>query len=71
MYMESGLLRARLTHDGEPFTGTDFVPIPSLDGSKEGGLGLFIINRSLDKVEYGQDNDGRQYIELIKRYANY
>jgi|GEM_PF-5590948 len=65
-----GTLRVRLTHDGEPFTGTDMVPIPSLDGSREGGLGLFIINRSLDIVEYGQDPDGKQFIELIKHFVD-
>ncbi len=64
----SGTLRVRLTHDGEAFTGADLVPVPSLDDSKEGGLGLFIIDRSLDVVEYGQDPDGRQFIELIKHF---
>lgn len=67
---EGKILTLRLTHSGEPFSDDGIVQIPSLDLAKEGGYGLYIINKVLDAVEYGQDVDGNQYVELIKYCAD-
>lgn len=65
---EPNELRVRFSHNGEPFsTCTGPVPMPPLDTGREGGFGLFIINSSVDKMYCGQDEEGRQFIEIVKR----
>lgn len=62
----NNILRVRFSHWGDPFTGPTRVPVPPLDGAREGGFGLFIITNSVDQIDYGVDSEGRQYIELTK-----
>lgn len=66
---EPSVLRVRLMHDGEAFTGVEQIPLPSFEHEREGGFGLFIISRAVDEVNYGQDANGKQYVELTKRHA--
>ena len=53
--------------------GTSFDPEsiqpPKLDGSQEGGFGVYIISQSVDEVHYSRDTDGRNCIELIINLA--
>lgn len=64
---EQDILRVRLTHTGDSFQISGPIPRPSLDEPKEGGFGLFIISRLVTSIEYGQDAEGRQYVEFCKR----
>ena len=63
-------LKVKFSHNGDPFEHPEQIPLPSIDSAKEGGFGLFIINRSVDDINYGTDSEGKQYIELIKRVYN-
>ncbi|MHB0999184.1 MAG: ATP-binding SpoIIE family protein phosphatase [Armatimonadota bacterium] len=63
---EGNMLKVRLTHTGEAYKSSDTIPSPSIEDLKEGGFGLFIISHTVNSVEYGQDIDGRQYVELRK-----
>ena len=69
MCRERDVLRVRLTHNGAPFRNPELVSIPPLDDTREGGFGLYIITQSVDSVEYGQDEMGRQFIELCKHLS--
>lgn len=64
--LAASAIKIRMIHKGEPFVGPDHVSIPSLDEARESGFGLFIINHSVDAIEYGTDSEGKQYIELVK-----
>ena len=55
----------RLYHLGEPFDPSS-VPQPRLDGSQESGFGVYLINRSVDGVQYYRDKSGRNCIALTK-----
>lgn len=68
MEKDQHIIRARLIHNGDPFRNVGQIPLPKFEGSREGGFGLYIIDRSVDSVDYGEEPDGRQYIELTKRY---
>ncbi len=63
---DDSTVRIRLTHSGDPFAAPGKVPVPRVGGPREGGFGLFIISQAVDKVDYGQDDEGNQYIELTK-----
>jgi len=58
-------LRLRLIHDGVPLDPDAVVP-PSLDGSRESGFGLFIIEQVMDEVRYTLDTTGRTVVRLSK-----
>lgn len=66
MQKEPGVVTMRLTHTGDTFRNVGQIPIPTMEGTREGGFGLYIIDRSVDSVDYGQDAEGRQFIELTK-----
>ena len=57
----------RLYHLGDSFDPTSVRP-PALDGSRESGFGVYIINRSVDEVRYSRDPRGRNCIALIKAF---
>jgi len=65
--LTTSALTVKFTHNGEPFVNPEQIPLPSFDSSREGGFGLFIINRSVDEISYGIDSEGRQFIELTKK----
>jgi serine/threonine-protein kinase RsbW len=53
--------------------GPDFdpgaVPPPAFDGSREGGFGVYLIQASVDEVQYFRDDQGRCGIRLVQRRA--
>ena len=55
-----------LYHEGTPFDPEAVSP-PSFDGSREGGFGVFIIQQSVDEVNYTRDEQGRNCISLLLR----
>jgi len=57
----------RLCHRGEIFDPKSASP-PPLDGSREGGLGLYIIEQLVDELSYSRDEHGRACTYLVKRF---
>jgi sigma-B regulation protein RsbU (phosphoserine phosphatase) len=55
----------RVLHKGESFD-TSCVPEPALDGTEEGGFGLYIIDNYVDEMTSERDDDGRVCIRLDK-----
>ena len=55
----------RLHHLGDPFDPSA-VPLPSFDGSRESGFGVYLITRSVDEVRYYRDERGGNCIALVK-----
>lgn len=60
-------IRVRLAYDGPGFAPPGEVEPPEMTVFREGGLGLYIIDRSVNSAVYGTDESGRRFIELIKR----
>lgn len=56
----------RLNHWGKSFERKS-VPPPTLDGTCEGGFGLFIIDSFVDEVTYIQNDKGKNIVCLVKR----
>ncbi len=42
-------------------------PEPAFDGSRENGFGLYLIDQCVDEVRYGQEEDGRRVVHLIRK----
>ncbi|MDM8538896.1 ATP-binding protein [Desulfobacterales bacterium HSG17] len=42
----------------------DAVPPPSLDGSQDGGMGLYIIKNTIDEVIFSRDENARNCAKL-------
>jgi serine/threonine-protein kinase RsbW len=61
-------IRLTLHHHGAPFNPTAAAP-PDFDGSREGGFGVFMMERLADEVVYFQEADGRSAVRLVKRRA--
>ena len=61
------VLKVQLTHDGDPFANGEQISDPLAEGAWESGFGLFIMREAVDRVDYGEDKLGRQYIRLSKR----
>lgn len=61
----SGKVSIRLCHLGAGFDPQK-VPLPSFDGSRDGGFGCFIIENCVDRVTYTRDGDGWNVICLEK-----
>lgn len=55
-----------LYHFGREFDASK-APPPVLDGARVGGLGLLMIEQSVDEVRYTKDDRGRCAVHLIKR----
>jgi sigma-B regulation protein RsbU (phosphoserine phosphatase) len=64
--VEAARIILTIRHQGLPFVPTE-IPLPVFDGSKEGGFGLFIINKLMDEVIYSSEPDGNR-IKLIKTF---
>jgi anti-sigma regulatory factor (Ser/Thr protein kinase) len=54
----------RFRHCGDRFEPPDSILLPS--GLQEGGMGLFIIENSVDRVNYSYSVDGENLVELEK-----
>jgi serine/threonine-protein kinase RsbW len=55
-----------LLHRGQGFDRRA-IPPPSFDGSREGGFGLYLIEQSVDEVDYFRDERGWWGIRLVKQ----
>jgi sigma-B regulation protein RsbU (phosphoserine phosphatase) len=55
----------RLHHLGETFD-PGAVKTPAFDGTQDGGFGMYIIEQSVDDVQYYRDERGRNCIALVK-----
>ena len=60
-----GRISIRLHHLGDSFDPAAVSP-PVLDGSRESGFGVYLINNSVDEVRYSRDERGRNCIGLVK-----
>lgn len=58
-------IQIALRYEGEPFDPTQ-APLPSFDGSKESGFGLYIISKMVDSFTYFQEMDHKNCICLVK-----
>ena len=56
-----------IRHQGLPFDPAQ-IPPPVFDGSRDGGFGLFIINKLMDEVIYSNEPNGN-HITLIKTFT--
>jgi anti-sigma regulatory factor (Ser/Thr protein kinase) len=54
-----------LYHRGRGFDPDAAAP-PVLDGRQESGYGLYLIRQSVDRVDYFQDDEGRNGVRLVK-----
>ncbi len=63
--LEDGM-RLTLVYRGVPFEPTNPIEI-DLENPKEGGLGLFIIEKSLNEVQYDRTSDGQNRVTMTKR----
>ncbi len=63
---ESDALVVELIYPSEPFTPPAQLR-PDMSGESEGGFGLYIIERSVDSVEYASPMPGVASIRLVKR----
>ena len=61
-------LRFRVYDDGMRFREHANVPPPSFDGSRDSGFGRFIMEQCFDRVEYSNDDIGRNCVTLTKLY---
>ena len=59
----AGGVTLRFVHAGSSFDPAG-APEPIFDGSREGGLGLFLIAACVDSVNYDQDDEGKNRINL-------
>ncbi|RYG34245.1 response regulator [bacterium] len=59
-----GGMRALIRYEGVPFNPPK-PDEPDIQFAENGGLGLFLIDRTMDEVHYGVEH-GRNYIEMIK-----
>jgi anti-sigma regulatory factor (Ser/Thr protein kinase) len=57
-----------LIYEGERFVPPS-APSPDFSGHSEGGFGLYIINSSVDSVEYESPMPGLAKIRLVKHFA--
>lgn len=69
---EEGSFTVLIRHDGkdfDPHQKADPVMQEYLAQRRVGGLGLYLIKKLMDEVEYGTDPEGRRVIRLVKRQA--
>jgi serine/threonine-protein kinase RsbW len=81
---EDCAVEVAVTHEDDQFTivishdGADFNPesVPDpvmqeyLAQRRVGGLGLFLMKKLMDQVEYTTDDSGKRLIKLVKRHPN-
>ena len=56
-----------LLHQGDAFT-PDAVPMPSFDGSRSNGFGVYLIANCMDEVQYLQNDQGDNCVYMKKVY---
>jgi PAS domain S-box-containing protein len=60
-----GRVSIRLHHLGDSFDPAAVRP-PALDGSRESGFGIYLIDKCVDEARYSRDDRGRNCISLTK-----
>lgn len=60
-------IQFEIFHQGKAFVAPDETP--QIEMPLEGGMGLFLIEQSVDEVTYCRTDDGRQCIRLVKFFA--
>jgi anti-sigma regulatory factor (Ser/Thr protein kinase) len=55
-----------LQHIGRHFD-PQTAPAPAFDGSRQGGFGLYLIRKSVDEVQYFQDDQGRCVMHMVQK----
>ena len=58
-------IRLTLYHHGLPMD-PQAVPPPEFDGSREGGFGVYMMDRLADQVTHFREADGRSAVRLVK-----
>jgi phosphoserine phosphatase RsbU/P len=58
-------IRVLLHHRGLPFD-PEAAPPPDFDGSREGGFGVYMMDRLADEVTHSRAEDGRSAVCLVK-----
>jgi anti-sigma regulatory factor (Ser/Thr protein kinase) len=43
------------------------LPSPSLDGTEDGGFGLYLVDHMVDRIAYYQNATGEDCIILVKK----
>jgi sigma-B regulation protein RsbU (phosphoserine phosphatase) len=61
-------LSIEIIHDGAPFRPRS-TPLPDPTQRREGGYGLYIMNRCFDRIAYETTRSGAQSILLIKHFS--
>jgi len=56
----------RISHSGVGLKRHS-LPSPSLDGTEDGGFGLYLVDRMIDRIAYYQNADGDDCIILVKK----
>jgi len=68
---EGGVLTLVFADDGSPFDPTTEIDAPDVTASLEereiGGLGIFIVKKQMDRMEYQYEN-GKNILTLVKYY---
>jgi sigma-B regulation protein RsbU (phosphoserine phosphatase) len=63
-------LAVKLMYEGPAFVPpSDVIDQPTINTTRDGGFGLFIIQEYADQVNYGCEESGLQYIRLVKNRA--
>ena len=47
----------------------DLVPEPVLDGSREGGMGVYLVEKSVDEITYSRDEKGENCARMVIRWC--
>ncbi|MEY4760560.1 MAG: hypothetical protein RLZZ200_416 [Pseudomonadota bacterium] len=62
--------RVELRYPGEVFTPPTDIDAPDFDTCREGGFGLFLMQQTVDTVDYDSPEPGTARITLIKRFSD-
>ncbi|MCC7340022.1 MAG: SpoIIE family protein phosphatase [Bryobacterales bacterium] len=67
-WVEDGKFCLELAHTGIPFDPASSRP-PSFDGTRDGGFGVFIIAKSVDKIVYTRNDGDWHTIRIVKSFG--
>jgi sigma-B regulation protein RsbU (phosphoserine phosphatase) len=65
----AGRIEFLITYDGRAFD-PDKVPEPLLDGSQTAHFGLYLVNQSVDVIDYRTKRPGEKCIRLVKKQSD-
>jgi anti-sigma regulatory factor (Ser/Thr protein kinase) len=61
-------VRVQIVDHGIPYPHPEDMPLPTFDGTRDHGFGLFLVGEGTDKQERFRDEMGRNVLTLTKRY---